>query len=336
MSRDFDAIIVGSGPEAPPPPMSLTAAGLVGAHLRAGKNYLVNTEKPSELLYEFSNDEIKYWSRHFLGPDPWLEPRTFRVSPADGERIHVGEVNNLPATVGGGGTHADGKVPRFREDDFRVLSELGPMEGADLADWPIGYDDLEPYYAEAERLIGVAGEAGANPFAARARALPDATRRADVLRRRHHGRRRATGVPPLPRPHRRATRSPTTAARPATTAASARYFGCPIHAKGDPVALATARADDREGRAAPRIDGVEDPGGERQGHRRGVDRRRRRAPRRDRRATWCWRPGPPRRRASCSSRGSSIPRSGATSCTTSRPSPSGSSPCASTPTRVAR
>ena len=35
-----------------------------------------------------------------------------------------------------------------------------------MADWPSSYDDLEPFYAEAEQLIGVAGDAGANPFAA--------------------------------------------------------------------------------------------------------------------------------------------------------------------------
>ena len=73
----------------------------------------------------------------------------------------------MPATVGGGGTHADGKVPRFREDDFQLLERAGPHRGRRRsADWPLAYDELEPYYAEAERAIGVAGAAGANPFAA--------------------------------------------------------------------------------------------------------------------------------------------------------------------------
>ena len=67
----------------------------------------------------------------------------------------------IPSTVGGGGTHADGKVPRFREDDFRLLSALGPQPDADVADWPLTYDDLEPYYAAAERSVGVAGDAAA-------------------------------------------------------------------------------------------------------------------------------------------------------------------------------
>ena len=60
--------------------------------------------------------------RHFLGPDPLLEPRTFRRDDDDGDRLETGDVNNLPSTVGGGGFHADGKLPRFREDDFKPLS----------------------------------------------------------------------------------------------------------------------------------------------------------------------------------------------------------------------
>ena len=59
--------------------------------------------------------------------------------------------------MGGGGTHADGKVPRFREEDFRVLSTYGPQEDAAVDDWPIDYDEMEPYYAEVERAIGVSG-----------------------------------------------------------------------------------------------------------------------------------------------------------------------------------
>ena len=39
-------------------------------------------------------------------------------------------------------------------------------EGSTLDDWPISYEDLEPYYEKAEWEIGVSGDASANPFAA--------------------------------------------------------------------------------------------------------------------------------------------------------------------------
>src|SRR5262249_58016427 len=104
--------------------------------------------------------------------DQWLKRGTSRQSEARGDALNAGKENTLPATVGGGGVHADGKLPRLREDDFRVLSELGPVDGATVADWPLTYDDLEPHYATAERLVGVAGLAGAEPLAPRGASPP--------------------------------------------------------------------------------------------------------------------------------------------------------------------
>ena len=165
-ARDFDVVVIGSGPAGSTAAEVLTAAGRSVLILEKGQNHLLALDAPFDPLGHISNDELKFVQRHFLGPDPLLEPRTYRRSEADGDRIFTGAVNNLPSTVGGGGFHADAKLPRFREIDFRARSELGPVEGADVVDWPVDYDELEPYYAAAERLIGVAGEDGANPFAA--------------------------------------------------------------------------------------------------------------------------------------------------------------------------
>jgi choline dehydrogenase-like flavoprotein len=139
--------------------------------------------------------------------------------------------------VGGGGTHADGKVPRFMPDDFRLHSVLGPQPDADVADWPLGYDDLEPYYAEAERSVGVAGTDGANPFAGpRSGPYPmpsgapmfGATLSSAAAER--------LGYHPYPAPT--AANSVPYDGRPAcNNCGFCAYFGCPIHAKGDPVAM---------------------------------------------------------------------------------------------------
>src|SRR5271167_1907935 len=112
VSRDFDAIIVGSGPGGSTAADVLTAAGWSVLILERGRNHLIDLSDPTRLGTDFSNDEIKFMMRHFLGPDPLVEPRTFRQDDADGDRLHVGEVNSVPATVGGGGVHADGKLPR--------------------------------------------------------------------------------------------------------------------------------------------------------------------------------------------------------------------------------
>jgi choline dehydrogenase-like flavoprotein len=237
MSREFDAIVIGSGPGGSTAADVLTAAGRSVVIFERGRNRLIDLDNPERLLGEYSNDEIKFWGRHFLGPDPWLEPRTFRMSEEDGDRLHVGDVNNLPATVGGGGVHADGKLPRFREDDFNELSELGPIEGASVAVWPFGYDELEPYYTEAERLVGVAGEAAANPFAAWRSGPypmpPGAPMYCAVLTSAAAER---LGYHPYPAPT--GCNSVPYDGRPAcNNCGFCAYYGCPIHAKGDPVAL---------------------------------------------------------------------------------------------------
>jgi choline dehydrogenase-like flavoprotein len=61
--------------------------------------------------------------------------------------------------VGGSTLHWQGMVMRLHESDFRRRSRDGAGR-----DWPIDYGDLRPYYAEAERALGVAG-ADDNPFA---------------------------------------------------------------------------------------------------------------------------------------------------------------------------
>ena len=54
-----------------------------------------------------------------------------------------------------------------------MKSEYGHIDGGTLEDWPISYDDLEPYYERAEWEIGVSGDDSTNPFKGpRRRPLP--------------------------------------------------------------------------------------------------------------------------------------------------------------------
>jgi gluconate 2-dehydrogenase alpha chain len=233
---ECDAVVVGSGPGGATAADVLTGAGWSVVVLEKGRNHLLSLEAPYGPLGHFSNDEVKLFRRHFLGPDPLVEPRTFRRSEDDGDRLFVGDVNNLPSTVGGGGVHADGKLPRFRAVDFRTASELGPVEGAAVADWPFGYDDLEPCYAEAERLVGVAGLAGANPFAEwRSGPYPmppgpdmfaAVLTSAAATRLGYHPYPAPTGVNSVPYDGRPACNN----------CGHCGFYGCPIEAKGDPVA----------------------------------------------------------------------------------------------------
>jgi choline dehydrogenase-like flavoprotein len=55
--------------------------------------------------------------------------------------------------LGGTTMHWEGKTPRMLPEDFQIRSRYGVGR-----DWPLGYDDLMPFYAQAEREIGVSAE----------------------------------------------------------------------------------------------------------------------------------------------------------------------------------
>jgi choline dehydrogenase-like flavoprotein len=88
----------------------------------------------------------------------------------------------------GGGTQSYGAMAwRFQEKDFRMRSTYGCPEGSTLEDWPVSYEDLEPYYEKAEWELGVSGDVSEDPFRApRRKPLPmpplPPNREAQILR----------------------------------------------------------------------------------------------------------------------------------------------------------
>lgn len=77
---------------------------------------------------------------------------------AGGEREWMGAIE----CVGGPSVFYGGVSFRFRERDFEPEPAI---VGGSGARWPLGYAELEPSYAQAERLLGVAGDDGEDPTA---------------------------------------------------------------------------------------------------------------------------------------------------------------------------
>ena len=73
---EFDVVVIGSGPGGATAADVLTDAGKSVCILEKGRNHLLALDAPYASLGHLSNDEIKFGRRHFLGPDPLLEPRT--------------------------------------------------------------------------------------------------------------------------------------------------------------------------------------------------------------------------------------------------------------------
>jgi choline dehydrogenase-like flavoprotein len=150
-----DFLVIGAG----------AAGGVVAKELAtAGFQVVVLEQGPYLRERDYSHDEIKYTFAPGLTNDPKVQPITYRKSEADHARpmkaIEYGR------QVGGGSVHFTANYWRFHESDFHERSLYGEVSGADLADWPISYADLEPYYTKAEYDLGISGLAGANPFEA--------------------------------------------------------------------------------------------------------------------------------------------------------------------------
>ena len=155
----------------------------------------------------------------------------------------------IATCVGGGTVHMGGYFYRFHPDDFRMRSRFGEYLG--IADWPYGYDELEPYYVLAERMMGVSGEAGADPFAGpRSAPYPLPPLDAHPFAGPLDNACRARGWHPFPTP--RAINSRAYDGRPACEyCAVCASYGCPVGARGTSQETFIAHAE-RTGRCEVR------------------------------------------------------------------------------------
>lgn len=152
-NEEVDFVVIGSG----------AAGGVIAKELSSnGFSVVVLEQGPYLREADFVHDEVKVFNEHLLTNKPAIQPNTFRKTVE--EKAKVQPTVMYGRCVGGSSVHFTANFWRLHEVDFVERSKLGAIPGTGFADWPIRYEDLEPYYTKVEWEVGVSGLAGASPF----------------------------------------------------------------------------------------------------------------------------------------------------------------------------
>jgi len=162
-AEKLDAVIVGSGASGAVLARELASAGLDVLVLERGPRL-----DPKDFV---QHDELTSQGsgglRPRVGNEDKFGPREFR-NQGDAEftllRAEDWGYGGNGAAVGGGMFFFGALMWRRPPIDFRMKSEYGSVQGSTLEDWPVSYQELEPFYSKAEYEMGVGGEGGTNPF----------------------------------------------------------------------------------------------------------------------------------------------------------------------------
>lgn len=173
--KRVNAVVVGAGAAGGIVAKELSSAGLSVVLLERGKWYT-----PADCRKDDLRNQRTTVLGNAFGPEDAGNPRVWvdKNGTAHIALASEGGYQNNAACVGGGTLSYGAQAWRYLPQDFRMRTTYGAPEGSSLDDWPISYDDLEPFYERAEYEIGVSGDYSGTPF--------------------HGPRRRDLPMPPLP------------------------------------------------------------------------------------------------------------------------------------------
>jgi choline dehydrogenase-like flavoprotein len=135
----YDVIIIGTG----------AGGGTLARHLAPSGKRILLLERGDWLPrepYNWSSHDV-FVDNRYVSPDTWYDEHGKPFQP--GVHYFVGGATKLYGAA----------LYRLREQDF---GELQHHDGVSPA-WPISYDELEPYYTQAEQLYEVHGARGEDP-----------------------------------------------------------------------------------------------------------------------------------------------------------------------------
>ena len=158
MSKYFDVCIIGSGAGAGPIAYEMAMTGKSVVVIEKGGWY--NEQ-------DFSKDEIGTCRRDHYVPKLEDEPHVIEDFikgkwKAESNAISGGSFWN-GNIVGGSSNFMSGYFHRMKPVDFKLLSEFGAIEGANVVDWPVSYEEMEPYFAKVEEIVGISGKVVNHP-----------------------------------------------------------------------------------------------------------------------------------------------------------------------------
>ena len=148
---EVDFVVIGSG----------AAGGIMAKQLSTAGFSVVVLEQGGWGKYqrdwEYTKDELVNGNpapADRLMSDPSRQRNTFRRTDKDkaGPGTHA-----YGCVVGGGTVTYGGSSWRHLPWEFNEKSHVGAIAGTGLEDWPITYDELEPYYVQAEWEMGISG-----------------------------------------------------------------------------------------------------------------------------------------------------------------------------------